>query len=60
DIILPQKPYKDRNDGRLSKNPKYLGAQAKAVWRKIVPFLEGEEKVQRIDSSLVEFYATHD
>lgn len=56
---MPQKPYKDRNDGRLSKNPpKYLGAQAKAVWRKIVPFLEGEEKVQRIDSSLVEFYAT--
>lgn len=56
---MAQKPFKDQNDGRLSSSPpKYLGTQAKVVWRKIVPFLESEGKVQRMDTSLVEFYAT--
>ncbi|MGI1726700.1 phage terminase small subunit P27 family [Pediococcus acidilactici] len=56
---MAQKPFKDQNDGRLSSSPpKYLGTEAKAVWRKIVPFLEDEGKVQRMDTSLVEFYAT--
>ncbi|WP_327437188.1 phage terminase small subunit P27 family [Pediococcus acidilactici] len=35
-----------------------LGTIAKATWRKIVPFLEGEGKVQRIDANLVEIYCT--
>ncbi|MFT8879246.1 MAG: phage terminase small subunit P27 family [Oenococcus sp.] len=54
-----QKPEKDRNGGHLSKTaPAYLGEQAKATWRKIVPFLEEESKVKRIDSGLVEMYCT--
>lgn len=56
---MAKKPYKDQNDGHLSSDPpKYLGTEAKAVWRKVVPFLESEGKVQRMDTSLVEFYAT--
>lgn len=56
---MAKKPYKDQNDGHLSSDPpKYLGTEAKAVWRKVVPFLESEGKVQRMDASLVEFYAT--
>lgn len=46
-----------QNNGHLSKDPpKHLGTLAKACWRKIVPFLESTDKVQRIDSSLVELY----
>jgi P27 family predicted phage terminase small subunit len=56
---MAQKPFKDQNDGRLSKDPPdYLGTIAKATWRKIVPFLEDEGKVQRIDANLVEIYCT--
>lgn len=56
---MAQKPFKDQNGGHLSSDPpKYLGTEAKTVWRKIVPFLESEGKVQRMDTSLVEFYAT--
>ncbi len=56
---MAQKPFKDQNGGRLSSDPpKYLGTEAKAVWRKIVPFLESEGKVQRIDANLVEIYCT--
>ncbi|MCM6819768.1 phage terminase small subunit P27 family, partial [Pediococcus pentosaceus] len=56
---MAQKPFKDQNGGRLSKDPPdYLGTIAKATWRKIVPFLEGEGKVQRIDANLVEIYCT--
>ncbi|MGI1808153.1 phage terminase small subunit P27 family [Pediococcus pentosaceus] len=56
---MAQKPFKDQNGGHLPKDPPdYLGREAKAIWRKIVPFLESEERVQRIDVSLVEFYAT--
>ena len=56
---MAKKPFKDQNGGHLSSDPpKYLGTEAKATWRKIVPFLESEGKVQRMDTSLVEFYAT--
>lgn len=56
---MAQKPFKDQNGGHLpSDPPKYLGAEAKAAWRKIVPFLEAEGKVQRIDANLVEIYCT--
>lgn len=56
---MAQKSFKDQNGGHLpSDPPKYLGAEAKAAWRKIVPFLEAEGKVQRIDANLVEIYCT--
>lgn len=58
-LTMAQKPFKDRNNGHLSITPpKYLGTEAKAVWRKIVPFLEDEGKVKRIDANLVEIYCT--
>lgn len=48
--MMAQKPFKDRNNGHLSIDPpKYLGAQAKAVWRKIVPFLESEVRTVLIN-----------
>lgn len=54
-----QKPEKDRNHGHLSPTaPDYLGRQAKVTWRQIVPFLEQESKIKRIDSGLVEMYCT--
>lgn len=56
---MVKKQFKDANGGRLTSTPpKYLGTQAKAVWRKVVPFLEQESKVKRIDFGLVEMYAT--
>ena len=56
---MAQKPFKDRNNGHLSIDPPdYLGKSAKATWRKIVPFLESEGKVKRIDANLVEIYCT--
>ena len=56
---MVKKQFKDANGGRLAGTPpKYLGTQAKAVWRKVVPFLEQESSVKRIDFALVEMYAT--
>lgn len=49
--------YYKQNGGHLSKDPpKYLDQLAKECWRKVVPFLESTDKVQRIDSGLVELY----
>ncbi|WP_334427215.1 MULTISPECIES: phage terminase small subunit P27 family [unclassified Levilactobacillus] len=56
---MVKKQFKDANGGRLASTPpKYLGTQAKAVWRKVVPFLEQESSVKRIDFGLVEMYVT--
>jgi len=53
-------PYYQQNNGRLpSDPPNYLGTVAREVWRKIVPFLEATEKVERIDTFLVETYCTN-
>lgn len=50
---------KDVNGGRLTITPPaYLGQQAKVIWRKVVPFLETQSSVNRIDSGLVEMYCT--
>lgn len=47
---MVKNPYYRQNKGRLpSDPPNYLGKVASEVWRKIVPFLESTEKVQRID-----------
>ena len=57
---MVKNPYYRQNKGRLpSEPPNYLGKVASEVWRKIVPFLESTEKVQRIDSLLVETYCTN-
>ena len=57
---MVKNPYYRQNKGRLpSGPPNYLGTVARETWRKIVPFLESTEKVQRIDSFLVETYCTN-
>lgn len=57
---MVKNPYYRQNKGRLpSDPPNYLGTVARETWRKIVPFLESTEKVQRIDSFLVETYCTN-
>ena len=57
---MVKNPYYQQNSGRLpSDPPKHLGRVAREVWRKIVPFLESTEKVQRIDTFLVETYCTN-
>jgi len=56
---LVKKVDKDVNGGRLTITPPaYLGQQAKVIWRKVVPFLETQSSVNRIDSGLVEMYCT--
>lgn len=51
--------YYKQNGGHLSKDPpKQLSMLAKECWRKVVPFLESTEKIQRIDSSLIELYCS--
>nr|DAO19290.1 MAG TPA: terminase small subunit [Bacteriophage sp.] len=56
---MVKKADKDVNGGRLTITPPaYLGQQAKVIWRKIIPFLETQSSVTRIDSGLVEMYVT--
>lgn len=56
---MVKKADKDVNGGRLSSTPPtYLGRQAKVIWRKVVPFLETQSSVIRIDAGLVEIYCT--
>lgn len=57
---MVKNPYYQQNRGRLpSDPPNHLGTVAREVWRKIVPFLESTNKVQRIDTFLVETYCTN-
>lgn len=57
---MVKNPYYQQNNGRLPADPpNYLGQVAREVWRKIVPFLEATEKVERIDTFLVETYCTN-
>ena len=57
---MVKNPYYQQNSGRLpSDPPNHLGTVARETWRKIVPFLESTEKVQRIDTFLVETYCTN-
>lgn len=57
---MVKNPYYQQNKGRLpSDPPNHLGTVAREVWRKIVPFLESTNKVQRIDTFLVETYCTN-
>lgn len=57
---MVKNPYYQQNNGRLpSDPPNYLGTVAREVWRKIIPFLENTNKIQRIDTFLVETYCTN-
>lgn len=57
---MVKNPYFKQNSGRLPTDPpNYLGTVARETWRKIVPFLEATEKVERIDTFLVETYCTN-
>ena len=57
---MVKNPYYQQNNKRLpSDPPNHLGTVAREVWRKIVPFLESTNKVQRIDTFLVETYCTN-
>lgn len=57
---MVKNPYYQQNNGLLpSDPPNYLGTVAREIWRKIVPFLENTNKVQRIDTFLVETYCTN-
>lgn len=57
---MVKNPYYRQNKGRLpSDPPNYLGTVARETWRKIVPFLESTQKVERIDTFLVETYCTN-
>lgn len=56
---MARKAYYQQNNGKLATQPpKYLGILARECWRKIVPFLESTQRVQRIDTGLVEQYCT--
>lgn len=56
---MVKNPYFKQNSGRLPTDPpNYLGTVARETWRKIIPFLEATEKVERIDTFLVETYCT--
>ena len=57
---MVKNPYYQQNNKRLpSDPPNHLGTVSREVWRKIVPFLESTNKVQRIDTFLVETYCTN-
>ena len=57
---MVKNPYYQQNNGRLpSDPPNYLGTVAREIWRKIIPFLESTQKVERIDTFLVETYCTN-
>lgn len=54
---MAKKVYYLQNNGHLSTDPpEQLDRLARECWRKVVPFLESTNKIQRIDSSLVELY----
>lgn len=57
---MVKNPYYQQNNKRLpSDPPNYLGTVAREIWRKIVPFLESTQKIERIDTFLVETYCTN-
>lgn len=57
---MVKNPYYKQNKGRLPIDPpNYLGTVAREIWRKIVPFLENTNKVERIDTFLVETYCAN-
>ena len=57
---VKRKPFYEQNDRFLPIDPpNYLGTVARSVWTKIIPYLKATEKVERIDTFLVETYCTN-
>ena len=57
---MVKNPFYKQNDGRLAKDPPdFFGRLASECWRKVVPFLDATNKVNRIDVHLVEMYCTN-
>ena len=51
--------FKDQNDGLLSSTPpKQLGKIGSSMWRKIVPVLNEQRGIKKIDSNLAELYCS--
>lgn len=51
--------FKDQNDGLLSKTPPdQLDKIGAAMWRKIVPVLNEQRGIKKIDSNLAELYCS--
>lgn len=56
---MTKKTFAEQNDGKLSdRPPKHLGGIAAAMWRRVVPVLETDSPVKRIDTMLVEMYCS--
>ncbi|MCH5461513.1 phage terminase small subunit P27 family [Lactobacillus sp. LC28-10] len=56
---MTKRSFNQINHGKLSHEPpKYLGRQAKVIWRRIVPFLEDNQDIIRADFGVVEMYCT--
>lgn len=56
---MSRKTFAEQNNGELSKRPPdHLGKVAAAMWRKVVPVLEANSPVKRIDMMLVEMYCS--
>ena len=57
---MVKNPFYKQNEGRLAKDPPdFFGRLASECWRKVVPFLDATNKVNRIDVHLVEMYCTN-
>ena len=56
---MPKQAFYEQNHAKLAADPpKYLGKIAKGTWRRIVPYLNSTDRVERIDTALVEQYCT--
>lgn len=56
---IVKKAYKDQHNGNFPTTPPtYLGRIAKAMWRRVLPVLEQQSVIERIDANLVENYCS--
>lgn len=58
-LKIVKKAFKDQSDGLLSKTPPdQLGKIGAAMWRKIIPVLNEQRGIKKIDSNLAELYCS--
>ncbi|EPC75332.1 phage terminase small subunit [Lacticaseibacillus paracasei subsp. paracasei Lpp41] len=56
---IVKKAYKDQHNGNFPTTPPtYLGRIAKAMWRRVLPVLEQQSVIERIDANMVENYCS--
>lgn len=54
---MAKNAFISQNNGHLTPTPpKHLGRLASECWRKVVPFLDEQISINRIDSTLIETY----